>query len=538
MGLLNQLPRARGAGYTAGDRQKCLRGTRSDVLKHIHAWAVDPDNHRVYWLNGLAGTGKSTISQSVAEDLFAEGRLGASFFCSRDFADRSDIHLIFPTIAFDLACRYPAFRAALLHIITTTPDIGNASLSSQLQRLLIEPLRLAGISTIIIIDALDECKDKESASVVLSLLARHMDSIPSIKFFITGRPEPRIRSGFRLPLMKPHTEVMLLHEIEPTVVDQDIRLYLKTQLPKIVQNRSGVDISRPWPSDHEIDVLVRKSGGLFIFASTTCRFVASEHGHPHNLVRKIVDLPDNTANEGTMGIDQLYTRILEDNYASAPRTLEITERLQTILGAVVLLFNPLSRASMSTLLCIETDEIWTSLRLLHSLVLVPDYEKSTTPIRIFHKSLPDYLTDQKRCTSPQFYIQPSVHHLKLAICCLQLMNANLKKNICNLPRYVMNQEVGDLYTRRRECIGDALEYACRFWAKHLCLANNVGDDLRDVTALLQEFMAHNFLSWLEVLSICDELRIAAAALHDVQGCIAKVGSHQLSPHIIPFLLFN
>ena len=57
----------------------------------------------VFWLNGLAGTGKSTIAQTIAERAFAEGRLGASFFCSGAVEDRSDLQLIFPTLAFQLA---------------------------------------------------------------------------------------------------------------------------------------------------------------------------------------------------------------------------------------------------------------------------------------------------------------------------------------------------------------------------------------------------------------------------------------------------
>lgn len=520
LGLLSQMPRAQDAGYLAGNRKKCLRGTRADVLQGIHSWAEDRDNLRVYWLNGVAGTGKSTIAQSFAEDCFADGLLGASFFCSRDFTNRSNINLIFPTLAFDLAFRYPAFRAALLRIITTIPNLGSASLSTQVQRLLIEPLKLAQISTIIVIDALDECNDDEPASVILSLLGRYIDAIPLVKFFITGRPESRIRSGFRLPLLKPHTEVFLLHGVERTSVDHDIKLYLRTRLAEIVQNRSGLDLTEGWPSSEEIDILVQKSGGLFIFASITCEFIASEHGDPQDLLQTVVSIPDGTSYEGSWGVDALYGRILEDNYASVHRKLGILERMQAILGAIVLGFNPLSRTTIATLLGIKLADVWTSLRPLHSLLLIPD--APTEFIRVFHKSFPDFITDSERCTLPMFCIQPSVHHTQLAIRCLQLMKTNLKKNICNLPRYVMNKDVKDLLIRRKECIGDALEYACRFWAQHLCLASIAEGELGTVTSLLEELMQKHLLSWLEVSSICNELPAAAASLHDIQHWLVKV----------------
>ena len=97
------------AGYQSGNREGCLRGTRVDVLLQLEHWLKDEHDHCVFWLNGLAGTGKSTIAQSFAKISFADGRLGASFFCSRDFEERSNLQAIFPTLAFQLAYQYPRF---------------------------------------------------------------------------------------------------------------------------------------------------------------------------------------------------------------------------------------------------------------------------------------------------------------------------------------------------------------------------------------------------------------------------------------------
>jgi hypothetical protein len=78
------------ASYLCGNRQGCLRGTRKGVLWEIERWLTGEREQRVFWLNGLAGTGKSTIAQMYAERAFADGKLGASFFCSQDFEDRSN----------------------------------------------------------------------------------------------------------------------------------------------------------------------------------------------------------------------------------------------------------------------------------------------------------------------------------------------------------------------------------------------------------------------------------------------------------------
>ena len=116
------------------------------------------------------------------------------------------------------------------------PDVGQESLCLQMEKLIISPLRVTRIPTLVIIDALDECKDEEPAYAVLSILSRYVNEMANVKFFITGRPEPRIRSGFRLESLAPITEVLKLHEVKPEVVDRDIQLFFQTQLTNIAKN--------------------------------------------------------------------------------------------------------------------------------------------------------------------------------------------------------------------------------------------------------------------------------------------------------------
>ena len=166
------------AGHCSGDRQGCLRGTRTDVLLQLEYWLKDEQDHRVFWLNGLAGTGKSTIAQTFAEISFADGDLGAAFFCSRDFEDRSNLQVVFPTLAFQLTYRYSPFREQLLRVLKANPSVGRESLCSQMEKVIVGPLKATRIRTLIIIDALDECKDKDPASAILSVLSRFIEKIP------------------------------------------------------------------------------------------------------------------------------------------------------------------------------------------------------------------------------------------------------------------------------------------------------------------------------------------------------------------------
>ena len=110
-----------------------------------------------------------------------DGQLGASFFCSRDFEDRRNLQLIFPTLATQLARKYIEFRSILTPLIQSDPNIAYESLYSQMEKLIIQPLYKSGISTVIVIDALDECEDEESASAILSVLGRLVSEIPDRK---------------------------------------------------------------------------------------------------------------------------------------------------------------------------------------------------------------------------------------------------------------------------------------------------------------------------------------------------------------------
>jgi hypothetical protein len=103
--------------------------------------------------------------------------LGASFFCSRDFEDRSNLHLIFPTLAVQLAYRYTEFRTVFVPLMRSCRETDLQSLGYQVDQLIVGPLKQSAVSTVIVIDALDECKDEETTSAILSVLGRLIDEV-------------------------------------------------------------------------------------------------------------------------------------------------------------------------------------------------------------------------------------------------------------------------------------------------------------------------------------------------------------------------
>ena len=534
--MLNSCRRAAGAHFGYGDRQGCLKGTREAVLDEIESWSRDFNMSPVYWLNGLAGTGKSTIAQTIAERVFADGRLGASFFCSRDFKDRRNLHYIFPTLAFQLAQKYTEFRSILVPLLQLNPDIVHDSLYNQVEMLIVEPLSSSNILTVIVIDALDECVDEEPQSAILSVMGRLVEGIPNVKFLITGRPEPRIQSGFRLGLLKPLTEVFVLHGVEPSAINADIRLFLDHGLSELAKRR-GIERG-VWPTDQDLNLLCERAGGLFVYAVATLKFLDHAFTSPSKRLEIIARAPGSTSHEGKSAVRSRATLDSLDGFApsvdGSVETLdslylstfqgafngmdpEDDEKVRFVVGTVVLAVNPLPPSAIATLVDLGKREVMDLLRLIQSLLKLP--EDSDCPVLPFHKSFPDFITDPLRCPNKRFYIAPRTGHLKLALSCLKLMNDSLERNLLSLPDYALNSEVKDLDMRIRDRITVALQYACKSWYSHLIEARG---DVADVVSTLRGFLQEGFLAWLEVLSVIGAARDAIIALEKLIPWLQEV----------------
>jgi adenylylsulfate kinase-like enzyme len=60
-----KLPVATGASFNSHNEEhnaRCLPNTRTELLENITKWANDNGGKPIFWLSGMAGTGKSTIA--------------------------------------------------------------------------------------------------------------------------------------------------------------------------------------------------------------------------------------------------------------------------------------------------------------------------------------------------------------------------------------------------------------------------------------------------------------------------------------------
>jgi hypothetical protein len=118
--MLSDLPYSRRAAFDS--RKICLTSTRTAILDEIMSRISirqDPGSKeykRVLLLHGMAGTGKSTIANTIAFRYDQLTRLGASFCFKRGDTERIAQNM-FSTIARGLADLEEAYRLKLYDLI-------------------------------------------------------------------------------------------------------------------------------------------------------------------------------------------------------------------------------------------------------------------------------------------------------------------------------------------------------------------------------------------------------------------------------------
>ena len=454
----------------------------------------------MFWLNGMAGTGKSTISRTLARSASETGCLGASFFFKRGEGDRGDASKFFTTIGAQFASREPALIPHIQAAIDSDPTIISKAIREQFQKLILGPLSNVSVNNstsrtiLVVIDALDECDHDEDVKLLIQLLSRSKEIQHwRLKVFLTSRPELPIRLGFKA--VQGTYQGVILHKIAGTIIERDIEAFLRHEFARIKTEYNeaapdGLHLPPSWPRQADIQTLARMAVPLFIFAATVCRFICDECiGDPRKQLQEVLNYQTRTQ---ISQLDATYLPVLDRLAINSKgsQQAEVWEHFRDVVGAIITLANPLSMTALAQLLGRSDNDIHATLRLLHSVLSV----SSDGPIRMFHLSFRDFLLDPGKKDRP-FWVDEIGAHKKLADQSLRMLAKFLRADICNVihpgtpSSNVDPQEINDR-------IPPEIQYACRYWVYHLARLKTRLSDGSEV----HSFLAAHFLHWLEALS--------------------------------------
>lgn len=514
------------AGFDSLSNQyeaECLQGTRTALLQQIMEWAMSPAQKYIFWLNGMAGTGKSTVSRTVAKSLKDINHLGASFFFKRGEGDRGNAKKFFPTLTRQLVFRIPELRSSVQKALDHDPDIVSKSLREQFEKLLLQPLlNLDQLgrqpqTAVMVIDALDECEHDQDVQNIIRLLPLLQKLKPvCLRIFLTSRPELPIRLGFS-EIADHEYQDLALHEIPKEVTEHDIYLFLQDRFAKIKHDRK---ISQDWPGDGIIQELVTMFVPLFISAATVCRYIENLKWEPK---LRLAELLKDQAKYATR-MDKTYlpilTRLLSDQDSDESEQQQLLDEFQQIIGVIILLAVPLSINTLSLFLGIRADQINNRLDSFQSVLSVPS--DRDLPVKILHTSFRDFLVR----SGGKFLVDEPSKHKEIAGLCLKTMRSHLHKNICNLESPGTRR--ADIDTRiLRQHLPPELDYSCRYWIHHLKQSKISSSEIEHLLFFLQQ----HFLHWIEAMSLLGLASEVIGTLRILQMVISvsSVPSHTY-PH--------
>jgi len=498
--------------YAEGGLPRCLPETRTDLLHQIFDWTSNPQGKRIFWLCGKAGIGKSTISRTIAEDLDEEGRLGASFFFKRGRADRSHAKLFFPTIALQLADKIPGLGHAIAAALEEDSLLCERHMTKQFEKLLLQPMQsgLTGTALpqdcFLVIDALDECEDTQDIEILLKLLKRIEDVMTArVRMLVTSRPDPSLVAGFN------HMSNDLLHDVQleqaqVKSIKPDLDIYIRYELAQVEKSypmrNPYCSLPTGWAGQDDIDLLVEKSHPLFIVAFTLCKLLSSSN-NPQEDLRILLS---QTHEPGlSAGLKSVYLPVLRQAVTKARgrSTEDKLSMFRTIIGCLILLYDPLSVISLSNLLDISIQNIGALIPPLRSVLNVPEGADGTLDpfgtIKLFHLSFRDFLVDPDLPEDKEhrnFWIDEARAHAKLAYHCLRLLgDGALHEDVCCV--YALGTRRAAITKAEvTQHLSKEVAYACCYWVEHIVASREYVKD----EGQIHQFLKKHLLHWIEALS--------------------------------------
>ncbi|KIM25799.1 hypothetical protein M408DRAFT_33532, partial [Serendipita vermifera MAFF 305830] len=486
----------------------CMNGTRRDILAAVDNWVANIEAPNVLWIKGYPGVGKSAISTTLSEKWRSSKYITSSFFFQREQAHAMTPNALWRTVAYDLARRHPIIRKYLVTALTADDSLPSTLNVDELFRQLIHlPLmateQASETVAIVVIDALDECGGldgwKSDHRMGLIRTFKSWSSLPGrFKLVVTSRAEHDIEQLFAITTHQPLE--MFAGQRVNSESTEDIRSFIRHELLQIVARYPSLPSG--WPGEEAIDKLTKQAGGLFIWIKTLLALL--KYGEPQRTLRQLL-------RPGTGGIASLYAWVLHAHFPN-PSDEDLGD-FQLVLGAIIFTKSPLAITSLTSLLAMDSSAMEFICNGLYSVL---DYKDT---VRFHHQSFVDFLVNPEECPKP-FCITRQLANQSLAKACLRSMNKHLRFNICDLESsYIRNCDVPDLDVRIKNCIPADLSYASCYWVDHLIETGFETETYIDV----EYFMNHQFLFWLEMLSLLERVNTGSSMLRSLTSWMRESG---------------
>ncbi|KAF3924013.1 hypothetical protein ABW21_db0204947 [Orbilia brochopaga] len=471
----------------AQDVKNRLKG--KDALVPSFKWILeDPEYIRwqdggdvdILWIRGGGGKGKTMMSIGFIENLLprrGDSTALAYFFCQIGNNELNTVEAIIKGLILQLAqqstLQLEEYLKSRMNISNdNTAQVFASPSWTKLWSIFLGMIERcpSQIRTVwVVVDALDECQDKNKAEF-LKHVVRAGNPCPSktfVKWLLTSRP---LESAELELLTDRSKQVLISLEDNPKHVRNGIETYISVKVDELHRRcRYGDEIRQRITTE-----LTKKAGDSFLWVSLVCKKL--ELVHRDNALATIEDLP--------LGLNPFYDRVIKE---LSEGEKDFVEGCMRLLAVLMLAYRPLSMEEIGSVTGLS-EEFVTFQELVDrcaSIVVM-----RANKIEFVHKSARDYLAESRRG------IYAHYGHDEIARNCLRDLSQRLKVNLADLPQPASFPE-----SKIRNKLVTSMEYAATFWVDHL---ENASYD-QTLQEEVQAFLHIKLLTWLECLSLLEGL---------------------------------
>jgi hypothetical protein len=306
--------------------RKCNPDTGEHFLRQVTAWvalaaeASFSTRNRILWIDGPVGSVKSAISQILSEDFARLKTLDASFFF--------------------FSSPKPPEQSKIFYL-------------SHLKHYSVLSYRRRAFT--IVVDGLDECEgDDVQCSILNHISSLIHDHCLPLAFVVYSRPEMHIHNHLqRDPLLSKIASCVL-----PESSDYGIRIFLTVGFKEIRHNHEIIKrmVDVEWPTATDMQKLLQRSSGYFIYPLIVVKFVGNQDVHPMEQLKLVLS-----------GYPSPFEKELDFLYHQIIKTVLGPTLLKHILGYISVSNQPLSTSMIDTLLVRQSGATQLALRQMRPL---------------------------------------------------------------------------------------------------------------------------------------------------------------------------
>ncbi|KAN0075174.1 vegetative incompatibility protein HET-E-1 [Elaphomyces granulatus] len=487
----------------------------SDQYKNFTSW-TDNNPHRLLWIKGDAGKGKTMLLIGIIRELSRQLESNSPhlsyFFIQGTDSKSNTTTAVLRCLIWMMLVQNPSL---IPHFKTKYDPIGpryfdhNAfeALSKVFDNMLADP---SLSRTYLIVDALDECVNKQELTNLLRLISATAEKSSKVKWLVSSRYRSDIESQLK-------ERARLDLELNAQSISKAVDAYIDHKLSKLdylddLRVRAQV-----------ADELRKRADGTFLWVALVCKLLES-NDNDYDAMEILGEMPSD--------LKGLYDRMMNQINKLERRDPGFCKH---ILSIMTLAYRPLRLSELTTLAKLppKVPTIEIVKKCASFLTLRSD------TVYLIHQSAQDYLS--RKDVEPEIFPDGcAATHRYMLSRSLDVMEKSLHEDIYNL------KDPGCLIDEIKPVNPDPLDqfrYACVYWADHLSeidqsLHNEIGmcDDGR-----IDGFLKNHLLHWLEALSLIRNTAAGVIAIMKLENLVAVDGTPNLHAFIHDakrFILFN